>query len=311
MQISPILPSDHGITLKNWLKANKPALTRALIEKGLRKGWIKVNGKSCELSTILSAGDKLGLSNYLSDIKENEKITKNFYSVDKLKWIEKAIVYQDKEMLVLNKPAGLAVQGGSGQKENLDDMLKAWAKEGEALRLVHRLDRDTSGLLILAKSAESARNLAKLFASKDVEKRYTALIVGVPKQRKGRIDMKLAKRQAGKDSAMERVKHYEDGKEAITEYEITEYYANKLAWVRLTPITGRTHQLRVHMATLGHPIVGDGKYGGAMAFVKGIDIKQQLHLHAAEITLPREGKKPLTLTAPLPAHMAHARKVLA
>lgn len=208
-------------------------------------------------------------------------------------------------MIVLNKPAGLAVQGGTGQKESVDAIFRARAlkRKQEAPRLVHRIDRDTSGVLILAKTANDAADLAQAFARKTAEKRYWALVLGVPSHAAGTIDMALAKKLGGKDSRIEKMEEdAEAGKDAITHYRIISAAGKKLCWVEMLPVTGRTHQLRVHMAAIGHPILGDGKYGGPDAFLQGEDVPKQLHLHAAKLALPLRGKT-LKFKAPLPYHM--------
>jgi 23S rRNA pseudouridine955/2504/2580 synthase len=311
MNLTSVAEKDEGMRLDRWLKATAPSLPRSLIEKGLRKGWIKINGKRAVINTQLHAHDVVGLSNHLTTVGAGDGKTpqKRFSSAD-LAWIDKAILYHDADMLVLNKPAGLAVQSGSGQSKSVDEHLRAWAAEGAAPRLVHRLDRDTSGVLVLAKTAASAKRLAQMFATHKVEKTYMALVVGVPKRNKATINVPLAKTMSGRDSAVEKMHEDEGGKEAITEYRVVEAYANKLAWVELKPITGRMHQLRVHMAHIGHPIVGDGKYGGANAFVQGLDVAPQLHLHAQEIRIPKPDKTMLTIKAPLPPHMQKTKKLL-
>ncbi len=311
MQLSPIVSKDDGITLGRWLKANASSLPRSLIEKGLRKGWIKVNGKRALINTQLHAHDVVGLSNHLTEVGAGDgKVQKKRFSAAELSWIDKSILHHDHEMIIINKPSGLAVQSGSGQTKSVDEHMRAWAGEDNAPRLVHRLDRDTSGVLVLARTAASAKRLGQLFATQQADKTYLALVVGVPKKKSATINVPLAKTINGRDSGMEKMHEDEGGKEAITEYRVIESFANKLAWVELKPITGRMHQLRVHMAHIGHPIVGDGKYGGTAAFVQGLDIDAKLHLHAQSITLPKPDKSMLTVKAPLPPHMQKTKKLL-
>ncbi len=194
----------------------------------------------------------------------------------------------------------------------MDVLAHALVGEGKtAPKLVHRLDKDTSGVLLLAKTSKAAGELARMFAGQEVEKEYIALVIGLPKPRKGRIDIPLMKTVRGKNSTMEKVDiDFDEGKDAITEYEVISNAGQKYAWVRLYPRTGRMHQLRVHMASIGHPIVGDGKYGGGDAFIKGGGIDEQLHLHAAKIIVERRGKKTLVVEAPLPPHMKKSQDLL-
>ena len=213
-----------------------------------------------------------------------------------------AVIYRDDDLIALNKPPGLPVQGGSKVGRHLDGLLGALRFEAkEAPRLVHRLDRDTSGILLLARHAAAARDLTALFRSRELRKLYWALVVGVPKPAQGRIDAPLAKRRVGDGERV--VATAEGGQRAITDYALIEAAGRRLSWLALMPRTGRTHQLRAHAASVfGHPVVGDGKYGGEAAFPAGFE--PRLHLHARALELPRPGNKaPLVLTAPLPLHM--------
>ena len=215
-----------------------------------------------------------------------------------------AVLYKDRDVIAINKISGLAVQGGSKTKHHLDAMLDALAFDAtERPRLVHRLDKDTSGVLLLARSSVVAAKLTAAFKSRETVKTYWALVVGAPSPKKGHIDMALAKRGA---RGGEKVVPMADGSSAETDYAIIEAAARRAAWLGLRPKTGRTHQLRVHMSeALGTPIVGDGKYGGANAFLSGLAPK--LHLHAREIRVahPRTGR-PLAVSAPLIGHMAQS-----
>ncbi|HYB58591.1 MAG TPA: RluA family pseudouridine synthase, partial [Alphaproteobacteria bacterium] len=203
----------------------------------------------------------------------------------------------------LNKPPGLAVQGGTGTVRHLDAMLDALRFGcAERPRLVHRLDRDTSGVLLLGRNAAAARALAEAFRDRTTRKLYWAITVGVPRPLQGKIDLPLAKLpgRAGERMAPDE----EEGKRAVTYYKVLEHMGKKAAWVALWPVTGRTHQLRVHLAAIGTPILSDGKYGGKAAFLSGEKISRKLHLHARALTLPHpKTGRPLTLTAPLPEHM--------
>ncbi len=216
--------------------------------------------------------------------------------------VQHAVLHRDDAVIVLDKPPGLAVQGGTGTERHLDGLLDALRFDAaERPRLVHRLDRDTSGVLVLARSAAAAAALAAAFRGKTVRKVYWALTVGVPKPRQGRIDLPLAKlmRPGG-----ERVVADADtGKRAVTWYRTVAHAGDKIAWLALEPVTGRTHQLRAHAAAIGTPILGDGKYGGAAAHPAGMPQARQLHLHARAIDFPHPAGGRLRVTAPLPPHM--------
>ena len=237
------------------------------------------------------------------------------------------MLYRDDWVIALNKPAGLAVQGGTRQHRHLDAMLEALRFEApEAPRLVHRLDRDTSGVLLLARSAPAARRLSAAFGSREARKIYWALVAGVPEQRRGYIDLPLVKRP-GAQGGGERMRPDADGdaadsRSALTAYGVVDEVrlaprGPRLAWLVLIPLTGRTHQLRAHCAALGTPIVGDGKYGGKRAFPDGLAERLgpawggRLMLHAREIALPHpDDGTTLRVSAPPPPHMAAAAAVL-
>ena len=218
-----------------------------------------------------------------------------------------SVLYQDEWLIAIDKPAGLAVQGGTGQRRHLDAMLEALRfGADEPPRLVHRLDKDTSGVLLLARDLRTARHLAAVFRGQQARKLYWAAVAGVPAKARGRIAMPLAKksRRTG-----ERMGQAPAGKEAVTLYQVAGRRGREAAWLVLRPLTGRTHQLRVHCAALGHPILGDGKYGGRRAFLEVRDgrspITKRLQLHAREIAFPHPADgTTLRITAPLPPHMA-------
>ena len=209
------------------------------------------------------------------------------------------VIYKDKDVLVVNKPAGLAVQGGTKTERHLDGMLDGLAdKNGERPRLVHRLDRDTSGVMMLARTREAAARIGHALKGKDTRKVYWAITAGVPEPREGEISMPLGK--AGGAGQERVVADPEHGKTAITWYKVMDSAGKRAALVALWPRTGRTHQLRAHMAALGAPVVGDGKYGGKDAFLTGDDFPKQVHLHAREIDIPGTATR---VTAALPGHL--------
>ena len=305
-----IAPEEGVQRLDRWFKRHYPALGHGRLEKLLRTGQIRVNGKRVRAGTRLEPGDIVRVPPLPEGGRERAPRRPAPPPADTdAEMVRDAVIYRDRDIVALNKPPGLPVQGGSHVARHLDGMLAALRFDAaEAPRLVHRLDRDTSGVLLLARHAGAARELTALFRARDVQKLYWALVAGVPKPAQGRIDAPLAKRQVG---AGERVVATSDGgQRAITDYTLIEAAGRRLSWLALMPRTGRTHQLRAHTASVfGHPVVGDGKYGGEAAFPAGFE--PRLHLHARALALPRPGgKAPLMVTAPLPPHMAAAWRFL-
>jgi 23S rRNA pseudouridine955/2504/2580 synthase len=317
MKTFTISDEDDDIRLDRWFKRYFPQVPHGFVEKSIRTGIVRLDGKKSESAARVKAGQIILIKNpeFGDNEEKNQEAARNSVkkkeekrmniSVDDIKMLQDAILYKDERILVINKPAGLAVQGGTNMERNLDDMLGALQfDKKDKPRLVHRLDKDTSGALILARDVRTAAELSEHFRSKEIRKIYWALIMGEPDIAEGKIDLPLAKVESGKDSRMEHVDVDEDrGKKAITRYLVLESLAGRISWVELEPITGRTHQLRVHMAAIGHPIVGDGKYGGADAFIEGIDIAKQLHLHARRVEIPDWKGKTLVVEAPMPKHM--------
>lgn len=310
-----VLSVDDGQRMDRWAKKHLDVPYVAL-HKMLRKGLIRVDGKKIEPDAKLKAGQVVSVKDPASSIQDSgeKEIRKAEALMPDAKTIAEVrswVLYKDKDMLIINKPYGLAVQGGSGVKKHLDMYLPALQYEKDAPpKLVHRLDRDTSGVLVLARTREAAAQLQKGFANKRLKKTYLALVVGVPKLYAGEIVSRMEKSLRGKDSR-EVVASGKDGKKAVTRYKVREAMARKFALMELEPVTGRTHQLRVHMAELHCPILGDGKYGGKEAFVRGsVEIPNALHLHAWKIEIPLPQGKLLTVSAPLPAHMQQSAKAL-
>ena len=294
-------PDDDGIRLDRWFKRHYPALTHGLLEKLLRKGEIRLGGRRAKAADRVSVGDSLRLPPQVIHAPAVEKPAPA--PVRTSRKLEDQILYMDKHVIVLNKPAGLATQGGSGLKEHLDGMLDQIRFEKPTRpKLVHRLDKDTSGVLLVARTAQAAAGLSRELAGRDASKIYWALVKGVPKQKHGFIKTGLAKEGArGKGERMT-VSEADDAKFALTEYAVMERAGQDFAWVAARPVTGRTHQIRVHLASLGTPIVGDFKYGGAEARGRGA-IADRLHLHARSIDIARPDGERLKVSAPLPPHM--------
>ena len=290
---------ENGMRLDRWFKAKFPALTHGQLEKLLRKGHIRVSGGRAKSNRRLETGEEIRVP----PVDEKRKpATVPFSRADK-QAIAKMTIYEDDDILVVNKPFGLAVQGGSKTKFHIDGMLQSLGSGEERVRLVHRLDKDTGGLLVTAKTRRSAHVLGDAFKDHEIEKTYWALTADVPRPMQGTIDLAMEKRLTrveGEDQ--ERVVASRRGaQKAMTDYQVLED-AGAVAFVAMRPITGRTHQLRVHAAAIETPIVGDGKYGGAKAHVEGVANK--LHLFCRELTFrhPRT-RKLLTLSAPLTGHM--------
>ncbi len=295
-----VTADEAEIRLDRWFKRHFPDLAHGRLEKLLRTGQVQLDGKRAAAGDRVAPGQQvrvppLGEASAPRPAADSPAIRPADRAM-----LRNAVLYEDDEVIVIDKPAGLAVQGGTGTGRHLDAMLDALADSGERPRLVHRLDRDTSGALVLARSARAASFLAAAFRGKEVRKAYWALSVGVPKPRQGRIDLPLAKLMT---KGAERVVTDDDGQRALTFYRAVSHAGGKIAWLALEPLTGRTHQLRAHLAAIGTPILGDGKYGGASAHPPGIPNARQLHLHARAISFPHPKGRRIAVTAPLPQHM--------
>ena len=297
-----VAAGDGDIRLDRWFKRHFPTLTHGHLQKLLRTGQVRLDGKRAQASDRVQPGQTVRVPPLGNLAPARAPASAAAPSPEEAKELQAAVLYRDADLIALNKPAGLAVQGGSGVDRHLDALLDALRFDApERPRLVHRLDRDTSGVLVLARSARAAAELAAAFRAKITRKIYWAIVVGLPKPREGKIDLPLAKLQG---RLGERVMPDEDdGKPAITRYQVVSHAGDKLAWLALMPITGRTHQLRAHCVALGTPILGDGKYGGKASRPEGVPAPRKLHLHARMLILPRPDGSVLRLTAPLPEHM--------
>ena len=293
---------DAEIRLDRWFKRHFPGLGHGKLEKLLRTGQVRLDGKRAKSGDRVAEGQvvrvpPLGDLNPANAKPHQAPPT----SAREAKLIQATVLHRDEDVIVIDKPHGLAVQGGTNTTRHLDGMLDALIFDAaERPRLVHRLDKDTSGVLVLARNARAAAKLAQAFRDKTTRKIYWAAVVGAPEKRSGRIDQKLAK-QPGKLG--ERVVPDEEGQRAVTYYRTVAHAADRLAWIAFEPVTGRTHQLRAHSAALGTPILGDGKYGGAESHVPGIPGNRLLHLHARALAIPHPQGGMLIVMAPLPPHM--------
>jgi 23S rRNA pseudouridine955/2504/2580 synthase len=293
-----------------FFEARFPGLSFSHIQRIIRKGEVRVNGKRTQPKTRLAAGQTVRVPPLQL---EAPKPRAEAPQAQKDRAFLKSItLYEDADVLVLNKPMGLAVQGGPGIVRHIDGMLEALRDaKGQRPRLVHRLDKDTAGCLLVAKTRFAAAALAKTFRSRAARKIYWALVVGVPKPKQGRISTFLAKQEIEEESFMRIAKHGEkDAVHAVTYYAVVETAAQKLSWLSLKPVTGRTHQLRAHMAHIRHPIVGDPKYFNIESWELPGGMQNKLHLLARRIAVPHPRGGVIDVSAPLPPHMAQSWNLL-
>jgi len=306
-QTARIAHDDNGIRVDRWFKRYYPALTHGRLEKLLRTGQVRLDGKRVKAADRVLSGQTVRLPPQIvhGGLEEKPRTTTKPVMRGSL---EDRILYMDKSVIVLDKPSGLATQGGSGLTQHVDGMLDSLAFEKNTRpKLVHRLDRDTSGVLVVARTASAAAELSRSLAERTAQKIYWALTKGVPKVSRGTIKAALAKESGfgahGRDERMTTVGNSrEDAKDAVTDYVVIDTAGEEFAWVAVRPRTGRTHQIRVHLATLGTPIVGDFKYGGTDVRGRG-EIENRLHLHARSIDIARPDGGRLAVSAPLPPHM--------
>ncbi|QPM90766.1 RluA family pseudouridine synthase [Pseudooceanicola algae] len=323
VQTVTIPDGDAEMRLDRWMRRSFPHLTQGRIEKMCRKGEIRVNGGRVKSNHRLEPGQELRIPPVPAVDESAFAPRESRISYEDERMIQSCVLYKDDDIIALNKPAGLAVQGGSKQTTRHVDGLAEALKFGldEKPRLVHRLDKDTSGLLLLARHRLAAQKLTEAFRHRDTRKIYWALVAGVPVPYMGTISFGLVKApghgSGGEGEKMicvhpREVDKTPGAKRAVTDYANLFRLGQRATWVALVPVTGRTHQLRAHMAEIGHPIIGDGKYGGSgqenlgdgWGAQLGGDISRKLHLHARLLRLPHPiTGKPLELEAPLPDHM--------
>jgi len=309
VRIIKVNQDDDGQRLDRWLKRVAPDLPYVLVQKLIRKGQIRIDGGRCKTDTKISGGQEVRLPPYQADRAPKDQ-RKSKLSDKDAQFIRSLVIHQDGDVIALNKPAGLAVQGGTKIKKHIDGMLDAFTgKNGVRPRIVHRLDKDTSGVLLLARNAKTAKKLGAMFKGRDIKKIYWAIVTPTPEIHDGKIKAPLLKAESGDKEKV--TVDEKEGKFALTEYRVIERAADLAAFVAFWPRTGRTHQIRVHAQILGSPILGDGKYGGQDAFLEGVDHPRQLHLHARRLILPHPTQKGiLDISAPLPAELAKSWKAL-
>ncbi|HJU20570.1 MAG TPA: RluA family pseudouridine synthase [Stellaceae bacterium] len=309
---------EGPVRLDRWFKRHYPALGHARLEKLLRTGQIRVDGRRARASDHLAPGQAIRIPPLGEAPPAAPPRALRPPAPADAAMVQRAILYRDDAVIVLDKPPGLAVQGGTETERHLDALLDALRFGAtERPRLVHRLDKDTSGVLVIARTLAAAGFLARAFRDKRTRKTYWAIVVGVPKLPRGRIDLALAKTPGhGGTRGGERVRPAprggaargpheadEEGRRAVTYYAVVDGAGARASWLALLPITGRTHQLRAHCAAIGTPILGDGTYGGAAAHPAGVPGARRLHLHARALSIPHPSGGVLDVTAPLPPHM--------
>ena len=307
-----VTDDEAEIRLDRWFRRHFPGTTQGVIEKLCRTGQLRVDGKRAEAATRLAPGQVVRVPP--APVPAPVKPAPAEPNPKLLRELEAMVLWRDEQLIVLNKPSGLATQGGPGISRHLDGMLEAWRSDGQRPRLVHRLDRDTSGVIVVARTPGVAAKLAAAFRQRDMEKVYWAVVAGRPVPVEGRIDLPLVRAEDFRAGRVEVAEPDDkDAARAVTDYRTLDHAARKLAWLELRPLTGRTHQLRVHCAAIGAPILGDIAYGAARgpadpdragentALVEGLG--QQLHLHARRLVLPHPAGRMLAVEAPLPAHM--------
>ncbi|HEY5278928.1 MAG TPA: RluA family pseudouridine synthase [Pseudolabrys sp.] len=312
VQTVTVSADENGMRVDRFFEARFPGLSFSHIQRIIRKGEVRVAGRRTEPKARLEAGQSIRIPPLTlapppprADAPQGQK--------DRA-FIKGITMYEDDDVMVLNKPMGLAVQGGSGTTRHLDGMLGALRgshPDAQRPRLVHRLDKDTAGCLLVAKTRFAAAALAKTFRSRSARKIYWALVAGVPKPHQGRISTYLTKQEVEEDSFMRVAEHGEKGAvHAVTYYAVVETSAQKLAWISLKPVTGRTHQLRAHMAHVGHPIVGDPKYFNIENWEFPGGLQDRLHLLARRIVVPHPRGGTIDISAPVPPHMEQSWNLL-
>lgn len=304
-----VASDEEDLRLDRWFRRHYPGLKHGRLEKLLRTGQVRVDGKRAQAGLRLSPGQTVRVPPQAADPGQAAPDKPPPPDKADRDLVRAMVIHRDDDVIALNKPPGLAVQGGTGTTRHIDAMLDAlrFGKK-QRPRLVHRLDRDTSGALLLARSAAIAARLGRTFQTRRVRKIYWALVMGCPEKAQGRIDLALEKRAGPRGERM--AGGGGSARRAETLYSVVEHAGQTAAWLALWPLTGRTHQLRVHCAAIGHPIVGDGKYGGRDAFLPADGVAKQLHLHARELLLPHpSGTGELRVRADLPPHMVKTWKM--
>ncbi len=311
VELRQVTEDEAEMRLDKFLLRHRPGTPFSVIQKILRTGQVRVDGGRAKPSTRLSVGQTVRIPPIAEKPRGAGEETGTRPRAERAapsgrhgRDLRALILYEDADVIALNKPAGIAVQGGTKQTDHVDAWLDELADGGERPRLVHRLDKDTAGVLLVARTSLAAQRLTRLFRERDARKEYWAVTVGAPHPDKG--DIRAALTKAG-GAGRERMQIDEvSGKKARSLYVTVEHAGKRAAWLALWPLTGRTHQLRVHLAAIDTPILGDGKYGGAAAKLPGVELPRGLYLHARRLQMPHPIKGEIDVTAPLPEHMRAA-----
>jgi len=295
---------ENDWRLDKWFKVNFPRLSFGHLSKILRTGQVRANGKRVKASFRVEEGMEIRVPPIGENPNEGKirrpEDHKKPHSKEDISAIHDMVIYQDNSVIVLNKLPGIAVQGGSNITRHIDGLLDCLQGDNpERPKLVHRLDKDTSGVLVIARSSAAAKSLTESFRNRKTNKIYWALVMGRPERTNGTVNAPLDKEPG---THGERMMVADKGKKAVTDFHVMDSALRSTSWVAFKPVTGRTHQIRVHATVLGTPIVGDGKYGGKEAFLDGA-VSKKLHLHARSIEIDHPDGGTLSVTAELPRHM--------
>ena len=300
-----VTDEDDGIRLDRWFRRNLPEVSFGQVSRWARTGQLRLDGKRTAPGDRIEAGQSIRVPPQGEEAAEapKKRLPKREQLTDaETDFVRSLVIHADPTAIVVNKPPGLATQGGTKTKDHLDRLLDGLVDADQPRpKLVHRLDKDTSGALLVARTPRAAAFFSKSFSGRTARKVYWAIVTGVPAIEDGLIELPLAK-QPGTGGEKMHVDEAE-GVPARTRYRVIERAGNRAAWVELQPLTGRTHQLRVHMLAIGHPILGDGKYGGPDAFLTGA-ISRKLHLHARRLRIDHPDGGRIDVTADLPEHFA-------
>jgi len=309
VQQRAVARDEDGMRLDRWFSANFPHLPFSRLQKLIRTGQVRVDKGRAKPSTRLASGQIVRVPP-IQPANPNGSVLPEKVGRDE-KFLRSILLHEDREVFVFNKPHGLAVQGGSGTKRHLDGMLGALAAGGDRPRLVHRLDRDTSGCILVARTAAAARHFGKVFGSRSARKIYWAITARVPRPPQGRISCFLAKGPTADGEQMRVVENGAPGAQhSVTHYSVIDDAGGQFGWISLKPVTGRTHQLRVHLAELGTPILSDPRYFNIENWEAPAGLARGLHLHARRLSVPLRSGKVLDVTAPLPEHMGKTFEAL-
>jgi len=296
---------DDGMRLDRWFRQQFPQVTQGYLQKLLRKGQVRVDGTRAKAADRLSEGQDVRVPP-LPDAGERPPKPRQSLSPADRDFLNSIILYEDDDLLILNKPSGIAVQGGTKTTRHIDGLLSGLGEDADTRpRLVHRLDRDTSGVLVVAKRRQVAAKMGRMFQTRSVRKIYWAVVRGLPKPPQGKVDAALVKATTPEGDRVRAARpgEQDEAQKAVTHYSVVDHAAQKFSWMSLKPVTGRQHQLRAHMAIIGHPIVSDQKYPWHDGSLPDA-IENRLHLHARRITFPHPMTgKTVDVTAPLPDHM--------